>query len=226
MKPATLKIVIALLLALAAAAGAVFMHQRAASRQALHLQLEAVDALHQRQTASADAFKARVAAFRLDHQLTAQRLTSPASLRQGRESVAQYRQLAAERVRLFDESAAQSRALLVAQPRGRLRHDGLLGQVLAPSGGAEVRRRLSIAMAANADAVQAVYDWAASHQGHLRAEGDKLLIDSQPLIAALDALQYTVNDTSRAVGEAEAAVATLEAGAAQALATLHREVDG
>ena len=226
MSRGAMKIAFAGLIALAAATVVVTVaRQRAENRQALHAQIDKIDALRQRHDAKVAALKDRMAEVGLGNYLTAQQLASPEGARRGQEALARYRALLSEREHLLDDMSAQSLALLATLPRGRARDDALLGQAIVPSGSVEVRRRLSIAMAANADAVQAVFDWVGRNQRYLHAQGDKLLIEGQPRIARLDDLQYTVGDTAKAVQEAAVAAGKVESQSSQALESLRRDVD-
>lgn len=216
---------IVLMLAGTAAAVVTIARQRAQDRRALNTLLNAVETTRYGNTAQVNALTARMEQLHLDSYLTAQQLASVDGLKEGRSTLMRYRQLLAEREHLLDEMSARSNTLLAGLPHGRTRDDALLGQAISPQGKAEVRRRLSVAIAANADAVQAIFDWVGRNQRYLHARGDVLQIEGQPRIAELDGLEYTLHDTGKAIQEAMAAGQELESQSSQALDSLRRNLE-
>lgn len=216
---------VALIGAVVATAVVTMARHRAEDRRALGALIEAGKTSRQRNDAKVVELKGRMEQLGLDGYLTAPRLASTDGLKEGRAALVRYRELLAEREHLLDEVSAQSNALLVGLPRGRTRDDALLAQAISPPGSAEVRRRLSIAMAANADAVQAIFDWVGRNQRYVHARGDQLLIEGQPRIAELDGLEYTLQDSGKAVQEAMTAAKKLENQSSQAMDSLRRDMD-
>ena len=212
------------LVVLVATGAYVGVREQAREKHAMQGFLDAVAAMRQRQGVQEAALQARFAQVHVDQYLQASRFASSGDVAEGRAELARYRALLAERDQLVESELAQSRALLDTLPEGRMRDDAQRGAAKAEARNGPLRSALIQAQAANADAVQAVFDWADLHHAIVHARGTSLIVDGQGPLNDLKALEARLAETGQAVDESQRRVSAVQSESVQSLAKLRRDV--
>jgi hypothetical protein len=216
---------LALLVAFMAAAAISVNRQSAADERAAHALFDGIDAMQRRVAAETGAMNARFAQVDLERYMTPAMLASTAGVRDGRAELARYRALLAERDVLMRDEAARAHALLVALPGGETRDLALRGESSTAARNQAIRDQLSQSQAADADAMQALFDWAATHRADLEVKDGTLLVHGRQPLAELDALDARLKQTRRAVQAAVGAASAVAAESTQQLAKARRSLD-
>jgi len=164
--------------------------------------LDSIALLHQRLDARKAELQARFDKIDLGHYLEPAQLASSSDLQAARGDLVRYRALLTERDRLNADAAAQGHALLAGLPQGGLREAMLRNEARLAEGGREIRAELLRTQVANADAMEAVIDWADRNHALVHLRGDKLAIDGRQNLDQFDALQAHLDATARSVQEA------------------------
>lgn len=181
--------------------------------QAVRPMLAAIADLRQRFDARNAALQARIDRLALGDFLEPARLVSTSDLQAARASLVTYRALLVERDRLTGDVVAEGHALLAALPDDGLREKALRNEKAQADHRLAVRAELLKTQVDNADAMEAVIDWADRHHAIVHLSGANLAIDGQrnldeyrALYARLDATARLMNDAAdRAVSEQERA---------------------
>lgn len=194
--------------------------QRVADEAAVRSVIDAAGRMHRSLDATYDALLARIARLDIGRHLAPAGLASSDDLRAASADMIRFRALLAEHDRLLADAAAQAHALLESMPEGDLRERTLRNEAPLAERAREARAALFRSQLANADAMQALFDWADRNHASVHLRGQVLAVDGQQKLDELRALEARVDDTGR---EVQAAAGRLEASrqaAGQALATL------
>ncbi len=219
-----LKIILIGLAVLLATGTYLGVREHAEEKRTMQGFLDSVAAMRQRQGVQEAALQARFTQVNVDQYLQSARLASSSDVAGGRAELVRYRALLVERDRLVDSELAQSHALLNTLPEGRMRDDALRGAAKAEARNGPLRSALSQAQTANADAVQAVFDWADRHHAIVHARGATLIVDGAGPLSDLKALEARLGETGQAVDESQRRVSAVQSESVQSLAKLRRDV--
>jgi len=189
MNRGALKIIGFCLAALVLAGAVQFLRMRADNQRIARDFVESVASLRQQQATQNAALQARFDALNLDHALEASTLATADGVRRGRALLADFRTLLAERERLAADQTAAGRKLIEQLPAGRMRAEAQRGAASAAARTHKLQADLSHAEAANADAIQAILDWADRNHALVHLRGDKLMVDSQRPLDELKELE-------------------------------------
>jgi hypothetical protein len=224
MNRGALKIIGFCLAALLLAGVVQFLRLRAENQRVARDFVESVASLRQRQTAQNTALQARFNALDLDHALEASTLASTDGVHRGRELLANFRALLAERERLAAEQTAAGHKLIEQLPAGRMRDGALRGAATAAARTHKLQDDLSRAETANADAIQAILDWAERNHARLHLRGDKLMVDGQRPLDELKGLESILVKSGQDVQGLLAQGHAIEAKSGRELGQLQEEV--
>lgn len=199
--------------------------QRAANEQAAHRFLDSAAAFQQRQTAQDAALQARFDQIDVDRYLAASSLVSPERVREGRDELARYRALLVERDRASADGVAEAHALVLSLPEGSLRDQAMRGAESTAARNKELRATLAQAQAANADAVQAIFDWTDRNRRLLSQRDGKLLVASKEALDELNALEAQLHATGESAQEIVERGKAVRARAIKTLNEARRDLD-
>ena len=217
--------IIVLVVAFVVAAFVGIARQRAENEQAARRFLDAASAFAQRQSAQDAALQARFDQIDVDRYMDAPSLASPERVREGRAELARYRALLDERERASAAGVAEAHSLVMSLPEGSLRDQAMRGAAATAARNKALRAELSQAQAANADAVQAVFDWADRDRALLHLRDGKLLVASKEALDELDALEAQLRATGQAAQQALDRGKAVRAQATQNLDAARRDLD-
>jgi hypothetical protein len=186
--------------------------------------VDSIASLHQRQAAQNAALQARFDQLDFDHALGASMLASVDGVRQDREMLARFRALLAERERLAADQSAAGHRLIEQLPAGVLRDGALRGEAQTAGHIHQLQDNLSHSETANADAIQAILEWADRNHARLHARGDKLMVDGQQPLDELQRLEATLRETGRVVQAALDQGRALQAESGRTLVKLQSDV--
>ena len=212
------------LAALAAAGAYTVVGERVEEKHVLRGFVEAVAAVKKTQDVKEAALQARFKQIDVDRFMQASGLASSADIVDGRAELARYRALLVERDALTESGMAQLHRVLDALPAGRFREQARRGSATAEARDHELQAALDRAQVANADAVQAVFDWADRNHAIVHARGTGLVVDGQAQLDELKALDARVSQTGQAVDESLRDATTLRAEATKKLGRLQDDL--
>ena len=224
MNRGALKIIGFCLAALVLAGVVQFLRLRADNQRIARDFVESVASLRQQQAAQNAALQARFDALDLDHALEASTLATPDGVRRGRELLANFRALLAERERLAADQTAAGHKLIEQLPAGRMRAEALRGAASAATRTHKLQDDLSHAETANADAIQAILDWADRNHALLHLRGDKLMVDGQRPLDELNGLEAVLVKSGQDVQGILAQGHAIEATSGRELGRLRDEM--
>jgi hypothetical protein len=219
-----LKIIGFCLAALVLAGVVQFLRLRAENQRIARDFIESVATLRQHQTAQNTALQARFDALDLDHALEASTLATPAGVGRGRELLGNFRSLLAERERLAADQTAAGHKLIEQLPAGRMRTEALRGAATAAARTHKLQDDLSRAETANADAIQAILDWADRNHARLHLQGNKLMVDGQGPLDELKRLEGVLVKSGQDVQGLLAQGHAIEAKSGRDLGQLQQEM--
>ena len=186
--------------------------------------LAAILNLRQRFDARNAALQARIDQLDLGHFLGPSRLVSTSELQAARASLVSYRALLVERDRLTEDFATEGHAILAALPDDGLREKALRANAEQADHRRAVRVELLKTQVDNADAMEAVIDWADRHHAIVHLRGTKLAIDGQHNLDEFNALDARLDVTARRMAEAAERAGAEQERAGNQAATLPTEV--
>jgi hypothetical protein len=201
------------------------LRERSQNAQVVRTLLDSVATMRQKQGVENAALQARFDRIDLDGYLKPAKLASTQALQDGLADLDRFRALLVERDQLAAAQVAQAHALLTALPRGTLRDQALQGEASTSGHNHDMQTRLSQAQNANADALQAVFDWANLHHHALHVQGDKLLVDGQQPLDELNTLQTQLRATGQTVMAAIEVARTAQSQSRRDLAKIREDLD-
>jgi len=213
---------LAVLLATGVYAG---LRERAEQKRTMRSLLDSIATMKQQHDTREAALQARFDQINVDRYLQAGKLASSGDIVDGRAELARYRALLVERDKLVDQEQAEFKAMLNALPEGKFREQVLLGAAKAEDGNRKLRAALARAQVANADAVQAVFDWADRNHAIVHARGTSLVVTGQAPLNEFNALEGRVHETGEAVNESIRRVGAVQSKSVKDLARLRRNAD-
>ena len=212
------------LVALIASGVYVGMREQAAQKRALVGFADSVLAIRKQQDVQEAALKARFNEIDIDQYLQASKLASSSSVAEGRVLLARYRALLVERDQLAASAVTQFHAVLDTLPEGRIREQVRTGAAKAEDRNRELQATLDKTQIANADAVQAVFDWADRNHALLHVSGTQLLVNGQAPLDELRGLEVRVRETGQAVDDAIHRANTTRSDSLQNLTRLRNDL--
>lgn len=192
--------IIGFCLAMLVLAGVVqFTRVRAENQRIARDFIESVARMRQAQAQQIASLQARFDQLDLDHALNAPELATTDGLQRSRDLLARFRALLAEREQVAADQAAAGHKLIQQLPAGRFREDALRGEAKSSGRTHQLQDDLTHAEAANADAIQAILDWAERNHALLHARGDKLMVNGQAPLDELNRLEDNLRKSGQAV---------------------------
>jgi hypothetical protein len=176
-----------------------FIRVRAENQRIARDFVDSVAHLRQAQAAQVASLQTRFDQLNLDHALDAQSLGTTDGVQRSRELLARFRALLTEREQLAADQAAAGHKLIQQLPAGSLRDGALRGEEKSTARTHQLQDQLTRAEAANADAMQAVLDWADRNHALLQVRGDKLMVNSQAALDELNRLDDGLHKSGQAV---------------------------
>ncbi len=211
------------LAALVAAGAYTVARQRVEEKHTVQAFLDSIATMKQQQHTQEAALQARFNQIDVDQYMQASKLASSSGVADGRVELARYRALLVERDQLVVTELAQSHALLNSLPEGRLREQALRGAANGEGRNSQLRSTLDHAQVANADAVQAVFDWADRNHAIVHVRGNQLVINGQAPLDELNSLEAHVRETGQAVNESLGRIGTVQSQSARTLDQLRHD---
>lgn len=225
MNRGALKIIGFGLAALLAAGVYAGLRERAEEKRTMRSLLDSIAAMKQQHDVREAALQARFDQIDVDQYLHADKLATSGGIVDGRAELARYRALLVERDQLVEVEQAEFKTMMNALPQGRFREQVLRGAARAEDGNRKLRATLAQAQVANADAVQAVFDWADRNHAIVHARGTTLIVTGQARLDELNALEGHVHETGEAVNESIRRTSAVQSKSVQDLAKLRRDAD-
>lgn len=219
-----MKIIAFGLAALVAAGAYNTVRERAEQKRTLQGFVDSISAIKQRQGIQETALQARFDQIDVDQYMQASRLASSDSIVGGRAELARYRALLVERDQLAASGLTQLHALLDTLPQGELRDNVARGASRAEASNLKLQSTLGQSQVANADAVQAVFDWADRNHAIVHARGTSLVVDGQVPLSELKALEARVVETGKAVNDSLLRVRAVQSDSVKNLAKLRGDL--
>ena len=186
--------------------------------------VDSIAVMHKQQAAQNAELQARFNQLDFDHGLDAPTLASVDGLARSRELLARFRALLAERERLAAAQKEAGHHLIEQLPAGVLREGALRGEAQTAGRMHQLQDNLSKAENANADAIQAVLDWAERNHALLHARGDKLMVDGRQPLEELQRLEGNLRETGRVVQTALEQGRAVQAESGRTLVQLQKDV--
>ena len=154
--------------------------------------------MHQRQRLRHISLEARVDRLGLPGCLSPASLTSTANVASCLTAVDGLRALLAERDRDTNAGDAQERALLAGLPPGPVHDEAVRSMGATIDRMHQARDRMSAMDSANADAIQAVLQWAQKNHAALHANGQSLFVDGRRQLDELNRLRAALGAAGQA----------------------------
>lgn len=157
-----------------------------------------VGEMHLRQNAAHASLHARVDRLGLAGCLSSARLASAPQVHECLTAITSLHALLVERDRSDAADYAEDRAVLAALPEGPVRDEAMRGMSASIERMRQAREALAKADLANADAAQAMLEWADRNHALLHLSGTSLLVDGRKQLDELMRLGNAVNATLQA----------------------------
>lgn len=217
----------AVALAVVLVGGSIFSEaaKRVEQRRQVKALLASVDSLRAREDAQRHALEASFNQINIERYLKPAELSTADGVSAARGELARYRTLLAERDQVSAADVAEVHALLATLPPGETRDGALQGEASATARSRSVMGALSRTQLANADAVQAVLDWAEAHRADLKVRDGKLLTANQRELTEIRALGTRLSDSAQAVDEAVRAAKAMRRDGLQSLEQARQSAD-
>lgn len=219
-----LKIIGFCLAALVLAGIVQFARLRAENQRVARDFVDSIATMRAQQTQQNAALQARFDALNLDHALVASTLASAGGVQHGRELLARFRALLAEREQIAVAQTAAGHHLIEQLPAGRMRDEALRGEARSAVRMHKLQDELSRAETANADSIQAILDWADRNRSRLHLRGDKLMVDGQAPLDELNGLEAKLEESGKTVQALLDEGRSIEAQSGRTLGQLQKDV--
>jgi hypothetical protein len=201
------------------------VHEHLEEKRLARTFLDAVSTQKVHNDAEVAALQARFDHIDVDQYLQSAKLASSGNIVAGRAELARYRALLVDNDRLVEQERSGLKTLVGTLPEGRFRDQVKRGAATAEGRNGQLRTALTQAQVANADAVQAVFDWADQHHAIVHARDNTLIIDGRAPLDEFKVLQSRVGETGEAVSESLRSVRAAQSKSAQDLVRLRHDVD-
>jgi hypothetical protein len=156
-----------------------------------------------RHAAAGRALDEQLRAVDLDRHLAPSELTSAAGIAAARAELARYRRLVAQRTALLRAGVEENARFVATIPPGAAR-DRAAARAGPSFAAMQAYTDIERAQAGNADAVQALLDWAQANLGHVESDDGRFGLETPAQAEALAALQRRLVATAQAVDAAGA----------------------
>ncbi len=171
----------------------------AEERRTRHALLDSIEAMRQRNAVDDAAMEARFGQIDIDRFLKPDEVVQPAEVAAGRAELAKYRATLVDRDRLAQAQLARAHDMLAALPQGEFRDGALQGEAASSGRIRSLRATLTMAQNANADAVEAMFDWADRNHAIIQSRGGHLVVYSPEALADLRAIGERIHATGASV---------------------------